>query len=110
MKSTFNDWRKKVTTATKWIIGVSGSVVSTIAVVLILLWAGHFEATAETGRTAEETKQITDDLVTVVEGLVSIHDVDAAGLVKTAEFCNSGMISDCKICAEAGVALEKCTK
>lgn len=104
----FKYWRDKVTTAGKWALGASATVAGTISVVLILLWAGHFKATAETGRTAEQTKEATDKLITVVEGLVSIHDVDAAGLAKTTEFCNSGMISDCQMCAEAGVNLEKC--
>jgi hypothetical protein len=91
-----------------WALGVSATLTGTILCLLILAWVGHFEATAETARSAEETAELTARLVTVVEGLSHYHRVEDAGLEKVAELCLAGKLKDCDDCAEAGIELGRC--
>jgi hypothetical protein len=93
-----------------WFFTVSSAVAGSILVVLLLAWAGHFEATAETARTAEETAEIQTKLVTIVEKLSAIHDAETAAKAKVAELCLAGKLDDCSECAGAGIELEKCVE
>lgn len=94
--------------AKTWVLGISGTVAGTLICLLIIVWAGHFEATAETARSAEETAEMQSRLVDIVEGLSHYHKVEDAGLEKVAELCLAGKLKDCDDCAEAGVELGRC--
>lgn len=91
-----------------WVLGVSGTVMGSVLCFLLFAWMGHFEATAETARSAEETAEMQTQLVKIVDRLSNIHEVKDAGLEKVAELCRSGKLKDCDDCAEAGVELGKC--
>ena len=100
-----------------WVFTVSGTAVGSILVILLLAWAGHFEATAETARTAEENATAQAEhaetqakLITIVEGLSAIHDAETAALEKVAELCLSGKLTDCNECAAAGIELGSCVQ
>ncbi len=100
-----------MTTRTKnWALGVSGTVAGSILCFSLFAWMGHFEATAETARTAGETAEMQARLVDIVEGLSTYHKVEDAGLQKVAELCLAGKLKDCDDCAEAGVELGKCVE
>ncbi len=99
-----------------WVLGVSGNVMGSILCFLLLMWWGHFEATAQTARTAQETAEIQvqhevnqDRLVEIVDRLAALHAADEAALRKVAELCRAGKLKDCDDCAKAGVELDKCT-
>ena len=98
-----------------WVYGVSGTFVGTILVLLSLAWIGHFEATAQTARTAEEIAKIQvqheanqDRLVEIVDSLAAFHSADDVALKRDAELCRAGKLKDCDDCAGAGVELKRC--
>ncbi len=100
-----------------WVLGVSGTVVGSIICFFLILWWGHFDATAENARATEEnakraekTAEIQTKLVEIVDRLSEIHEVKDAGLEKVAELCRAGKLDDCDDCAEAGIELKKCVE
>jgi hypothetical protein len=98
-----------------WVLGVSGTVAGSIFCFFLLMWWGHFEATAQTARTAEENaaraaehEETQERLISIVEGLKGIHDAETAALEKVASLCRAGKLTDCDECGGAGVELERC--
>ena len=90
------------------------AVVSTVVAAVILIglngWLGHFAQAGQNTRSIEKTEEIQEQLVGLVDLLVSIHkDADAA-LAKVAELCRAGKLKDCDDCAAAGVELPACVK
>lgn len=98
------------TKAKTWYLTVAGTVVGSVLCFGLLMWVGHFKATAQTARTAEENAEIVERLVENVDLLTEIHEHEEAGKEKVAELCNAGKLDDCDDCAEAGVNLDKCTE
>ena len=100
-----------------WVLGVSGTVMGSVLCFLLFAWMGHFEATAETARTAEESAELIvkhhetqDRLIEIVDRLSAFHDDANAALKKVAELCRAGKLTDCSDCAESGVELRKCVQ
>jgi hypothetical protein len=101
----------EMTAKTKnWMLGVAGCVSGSVLCFAMIAWLGHFQATAQTARTAEQTAEIQERLVGIVDSLTKIHEHEDAAKVKVAELCNAGKLDDCSDCAEAGVSLERCTE
>ena len=103
------------TKAKSWIFGVSGTIAAGTISFVLLLWFGHFEATAQTARTAEENAEIAEKhdvmqnrLIKVVEQLSELHTAEDAKLSMVAELCRAGKLDDCSDCAKADVKLSKC--
>lgn len=84
-------------------LGVSSTVVAGMIGFLLLLWWGHFEATAQTARSQVETEKITERLVDVVEKLTNIHEDADVAKAQTISLCKAGDISKCSVCRKVGV-------
>lgn len=94
----------------KWVFGVSVTVAATVIGFLLLLWFGHFEATAQNTRSQAETKKIQatiadsqSKIIEAVGKLTEIHENSDAERKHTASLCHANQISSCDICRNVGV-------
>lgn len=102
----------------QWALGVSGTVVAGIISFLLVMWWGHFEATAQTARSQAETEEIQEKvvdsqakIVEAVEKLTEIHEDADVARKQTKKLCQSGEIARCQTCLDVGVYdTEACEK
>lgn len=90
------------------IAAIVATVSASVTCFLLLLWWGHFTASAQTADTVEDIAENQTRLVEIVDRLSSIHDAEEAADMKVAELCYAGIVTDCKICAKAKVILDRC--
>ena len=98
-----------MTTRRQLAMGVSGTVIAGVIGFLLLLWWGHFEATAQTARSQAETEEIQEKVVDsqakiieAVERLADIHEDADVAKSQTFALCMAGDVSKCSVCKAVG--------
>ena len=92
-----------MTSRKQFALGISGTVIAGIIGFLLLLWWGHFEATAQTARSQAETEEIQGRIVDAVEKLTNLHEDENVAKQNTISLCKAGDISKCSTCKAVGV-------
>ncbi len=92
-----NKWQKTVAAAL------------TVAAVTFLgnAWIGHFAQASEDHGSITEAQETQERLVELVEALGSRVTVEDAKIARDRELCMAGMIENRRVCAEAGIRLDR---